>query len=711
MATKIVTKNSSTASAVPTTSDLVQGELAVNVADKRLFTEDNGGSVVELGTNPYNFTANHDGSAKLATTSTGIDVTGTVVADGLTVESSGNNYVRVNSTEGWSRLYLDRGVDTGRSQIIMQTSGAEDGGAWAMGLWDDETFKLQNWAGADNNVLTASAGGDISFYDTSGTSQSLFWDASAESLGIGTTSPRATLDLGAGSGDGALSNTASDYQLILEANASTTGDIGRSIGWATGTNTVSAAINSYDGGTGLTNGLVFATASAGSLIERMRIASSGVISVKGGGGAESEIDSNIVSNVVYQDLGGYTGIPSFARGLRFFGNNASGAKRERARIDASGNVLVGKTSTGDYVTGIEMQPAGAILAYRTGAVASIFGRTDDGEITRYTRGGAIVGRIGYNTGAFTIDGAASRSGLYFGNGALLPRYNGALVNGVNADLGATAQKFQDLYLSSKTKYQAVGGNQHSIGVDANDLIIRSETAGSETARFTYGGNLLMGTTTTNIATEGTVLYGGGNKGVMQLSSTDKPALYVNRSTDGELAQFRRGGSTVVGSIGTVANRLAIGSGDVGIFFDDLNDRLVPITQTGLADRDAAIDLGYASSRFKDLYRSGSTYSTSDRNMKQDIRELTDAERNVAVACKGLLKAFRFIDAVEKDGGDANIHFGVIAQELAEAFEAEGLDANDYQVYKSATTTDEDGNKQTRLNVCYENLLAFIIAAI
>ena len=48
MATKIVTKNSSTASAVPTASDLVQGELAVNVADKKLFTEDNSGAIIEL---------------------------------------------------------------------------------------------------------------------------------------------------------------------------------------------------------------------------------------------------------------------------------------------------------------------------------------------------------------------------------------------------------------------------------------------------------------------------------------------------------------------------------------------------------------------------------------------------------------------------------------------------------------------------------------
>ena len=151
MATKIVTKNSSTASAVPTASDLVQGELAVNVADKRLFTEDNGGSIVELGTNPsgnVTFQDNgkaifgagsdlqiyhngfnsiitetgtgnlylggdnllltngslsaayleaitggavniyHNGSTKLSTTSTGIDVTGTATMDGLTVDGA-----------------------------------------------------------------------------------------------------------------------------------------------------------------------------------------------------------------------------------------------------------------------------------------------------------------------------------------------------------------------------------------------------------------------------------------------------------------------------------------------------------------------------------------------------------------------------------------------------------------------------------------------
>ena len=59
MPTQIITKNSSTGSSVPSASDLVQGELAVNVTDKRLFTENSSGAVAvsythqTLPTTPY----------------------------------------------------------------------------------------------------------------------------------------------------------------------------------------------------------------------------------------------------------------------------------------------------------------------------------------------------------------------------------------------------------------------------------------------------------------------------------------------------------------------------------------------------------------------------------------------------------------------------------------------------------------------------------
>ena len=74
--TVIITKNSSTASSVPTTSDLVQGELAVNVTDKRIFTENASTQVVELGTNPSTITT---------TTAT---VTGTLTANGTFASSN-----------------------------------------------------------------------------------------------------------------------------------------------------------------------------------------------------------------------------------------------------------------------------------------------------------------------------------------------------------------------------------------------------------------------------------------------------------------------------------------------------------------------------------------------------------------------------------------------------------------------------------------------
>ena len=185
MATKIVTKNSSTASAVPTASDLVQGELAVNVADKRLFTEDNGGSIVELGTNPYNFTANHNGSAKLATTATGIDVTGTATMDGLTVDGATLLNNGINSTH----LTLTGTTNRGLTISTTNTGGQNDSGA-IYDAQDTEGGGIGSHefrVGGESKLLIA-ADGDISFYEDTGTTPKFFWDASAESLGIGTSS-------------------------------------------------------------------------------------------------------------------------------------------------------------------------------------------------------------------------------------------------------------------------------------------------------------------------------------------------------------------------------------------------------------------------------------------------------------------------------------------------------------------------------------------
>ena len=109
---------------------------------------------------------------------------------------------------------------------------------------------------------------------------------------------------------------------------------------------------------------------------------------------------------------------------------------------------------------------------------------------------------------------------------------------------------------------------------------------------------------------------------------------------------------------------------------------------------------------------GTVTETSDRNEKQDIEVLSDAERRVALVAKGLLCKFRWKTDVEERGDSADIHFGIIAQDLQAAFEAEGLDAERYGIVSSETWTDEDtGEERVRLGVRYSELLAFIISAI
>lgn len=49
MATKIILKKSSTAGSAPLTSDLEQGEVALNLADRKLYTKDNSNNVIQVG--------------------------------------------------------------------------------------------------------------------------------------------------------------------------------------------------------------------------------------------------------------------------------------------------------------------------------------------------------------------------------------------------------------------------------------------------------------------------------------------------------------------------------------------------------------------------------------------------------------------------------------------------------------------------------------
>ena len=120
----------------------------------------------------------YDNAQKFATTSTGIDVTGTATMDGLTVDG----VAEISSTTPTLRFFE---TDQTNEGTLLRSAG--------------DSFQIAKMldSGAADGIRLAvdQSSGDISFYEDTGTTAKFFWDASAESLGIGTTSPSSTASL------------------------------------------------------------------------------------------------------------------------------------------------------------------------------------------------------------------------------------------------------------------------------------------------------------------------------------------------------------------------------------------------------------------------------------------------------------------------------------------------------------------------------------
>ena len=522
-----------------------------------------GGSV-----NLYN-----NNQAKLSTTSTGIDVTGTVTADGLTVDGAAT--IDGGATDN-TVLTLDSST---ANTYLKITDSNSTNGTFIGATTDDLNFY-------PNNTLSAkfASGGDISFYDDTGTSQALFWDASAESLGIGTTSPSSSTRLH-------TIDTAADAQIIFETSHP-----------------------------------------------------SGVPNLQLKGAAAATLRYLDETGAIQSRLDfGNSGTFNF---LDDSGNS-------HLKIDSSGNVGIGTASPS---ANLHVSSASGDCTVLIEAAENASGSEPRLQLK------------GTNTSSNPI--------IEFGDSAAFPG---------------------------------------SIEYENSDNSMRLGTNSSERMRIDSSGNLLVGTTSTGVAgsstNDGVQIQ---QSGAINAAVNNAPVAYFNRQTsDGDIVQFRKAGSTV-GSIASQSGDLYIGGSDnnhAGLRFAASAKAVLPITNSTGALSDDDTNLGQSNARFDNIYATNGTIQTSDRNEKQDITELSDAEARVAVAAKGLLRKFRWQSAVEEKGDEARIHFGIIAQDLQDAFTAEGLDAGDYAMFISDTWTDDDGVEQTRLGVRYSELLAFIIAAI
>ena len=266
-----------------------------------------------------------------------------------------------------------------------------------------------------------------------------------------------------------------------------------------------------------------------------------------------------------------------------------------------------------------------------------------------------------------------------------------------------------------------------------------ETGGSERARVDSNGSILVGTTSNDSANLGARMKSSGR--VDATTDGGVCSIITRLSSDGDLVSFKRG-TTSVGAISSqdgVTINIDGGGDRTGFVFT--GDSYLPRKNGSLSDDTNSI--GDSSRRLDNIFATNSSINTSDKNEKQDIEELTDAEKRVAVVAKGLMRKYRWKSRVAQKGDKARTHFGIIAQDLQDAFTAESLDASKYAMFCSdtwwekeisvdAVEADEENGieakdaytymdtkeeetegytEKTRLGVRYSELLAFIISAI
>ena len=418
--------------------------------------------------------------------------------------------------------------------------------------------------------LKIADGGDISFYEDTGTTAKLFWDASAESLEvdgqIGITNFNA-LKLGTAHGGGASIAYAGDGNLKVNPRS----------GFSTVFESGNVGI-----GTDSPDTLLHLSDATGGAVIRLERQDIGIVVTDVYGSIEFEgQDQSSGASGVRGSISGISESTSGGMGIVFSTAPSGGSNTERMRIDSSGNLLVGQTSayTG---AGVTISGDGVVQAERNN-ISGVFNRTStDGDIVQFRKDGSTVGSI-------------------------------ASVGG--ADIKVSFSSDGDQYITGNAA--------------ANYLSFSS--ANAERMRLDSIGRLLIGKTVADsIGTDGIELDGANDR--VLITRSDSEPLVLNRKTsDGDIAIFRKDG-TAVGSIGVIASDNLYIAGNAGstkgVYFN--NTSMLPCSSGGTLV-DNTVDIGKSDYRYKDLYLSGGVYlgGTGSANKLDDYEE---GDHTTSITC-------------------------------------------------------------------------------
>ena len=344
----------------------------------------------------------YDGSAKLATTNTGIDVTGTVTADGLTVNGTAQ---------------IER---SGASPLLQFT----------------DTGVNSRWIGLVDGTS------NFTIYGTDGLTQELTLNASGN-VGIGATTVDAKMHIEVASGDADLKlEDGSGTYMRIDQNSIGGTSVVR---FNTGASLVERARIDSSGNVGI------GTTSPDSVLHVADGTSTALddsrykLKVESSGEAYISVASDTYAGIRFPDSTNVSrGYIDYYHGVDSLVFGANGG--QRMRIDSSGNLLVGKTAEGVGNIGFQARPDGFLAGTRNGGTVSYLNRlTSDGEILRFQKDNSTVGSIGsFNGNAFY---AGTGCGLRPRTGDISPTNASGSTNDGGVDLGTSSNRFQNIWLS------------------------------------------------------------------------------------------------------------------------------------------------------------------------------------------------------------------------------------------------------------------------
>ena len=520
----------------------------------------------------------HDDSAKLSTTSTGIDVTGTVTADGLTVDTdtlvvdATNNRVGIGTSSPAELLVLDK--SSGDTFVRFDKSGTFKG---LVGISDS--------AGSGSGSAVA---GDVILrsqtrvlLDTGGTTRAVV-DASGR-VGIGTSSPSYKLSLvdttqvgttiqlfrtGSAAGSmfingglafGADGGNGDTQRMVISSSTGNVGigtsspayplsvqrsGVGVAASFTDGvTDTTHIEIVSGGGGSLWAGGfLTFGAGGGGSNTERMRIKSDGEVEISGIGntaGARLNIGSDANNAFVrsYSTAAGMLLGTTNAQPLKIITNSV-----EAARFDANGNFGIGTSSPASILhavgsTGIILGAASG-NTWQTAAIKPIDeGASYKGTLAFYTHPSA--GSAGSPTERMRIDSSGNVSvtpsaGLVENAVGVFMLPTGELRVKDNTEDGTSQISIYNNNVTNDTEQFFVAMNLGDVEMgNRRTGYLSFKTNNAERMRIDSSGNLLIGTT----AVSGKLTLANGGADGLYVDGTGTGYVYRTSNASGIAGYF------------------------------------------------------------------------------------------------------------------------------------------------------------------------------